>query len=62
MKFNNIHNRSQIFQIKDVLIEAGFSDNEILEEMLRYFSTDKLKEFFQDFTRLRDFNFNLEEE
>jgi len=62
MKFNNIHDRNQIFQIKDVLIESGFSDNEILEEMLRYFSTDKLKEFFQDFTRLRDFNFNLEEE
>ena len=52
--------RDDIFEIAVIL-----SDNDGLDfyktwivDLLKYFSTDELKDFFDDYARLRDFSIN----
>ena len=54
-------------QSRDMIFEVAglLSDNEGFDfyqtwvvDMLKYFSTDELKDFFNDYARLRDFSIN----
>ena len=47
--------RDDIFSIADQIEENGESWK---DDILKYFSTDELKEFFDDYARLRDFSIN----
>ena len=48
--------RNDIFEIADRFPIAEGWDWQ--EEILKYFSTDELKDFFDDYARLRDFSIN----
>ena len=53
--------RDDIFSIVEELNNAGFDNKDILDNILKYFSTDELKEFLNDYTRLRDTDINWKE-
>jgi|SaaInlStandDraft_2_1057019.scaffolds.fasta_scaffold337244_1 hypothetical protein len=47
--------RDSIFEVIEELEESGL---EWKDDILKYFSTDELKDFMEDFARLRDFDIN----
>ena len=47
--------RDSIFTIADMIEENGMTWK---DDILKYFSTDELKDFFDDYARLRDFSIN----
>ena len=53
--------RDDIFYIVEELNNVGFDNKDILDNILKYFSTDELKEFLNDYTRLRDTDINWKE-
>ena len=53
--------RDDIFSIVEELNDVGFDNKDILDNILKYFSTDELKDFLNDYTRLRDTDINWKE-
>ncbi len=47
--------RDSIFNVADRIEADGL---EWKDDILKYFSTDELKDFFDDYARLRDFSIN----
>ena len=47
--------RDSIFNVADRIESDGL---EWKDDILKYFSTDELKDFFDDYARLRDFSIN----
>ena len=47
--------RNDIFTIAD---QIEMNDESWKDDILKYFSTDELKDFFDDYARLRDFSIN----
>ncbi len=49
--------RESNFTKYDELVEAGFSKVDIQTDMIRWFSSDEIDEYLEDFARLRDYEF-----
>ena len=52
-------NREDIFEIAEQISGRDLTNESTwVIDMLKYFSTDELKDFFDDYARLRDFSIN----